>query len=145
MMSRLHTFCHDTEAQRVPERDDRRNNGSIPFGTVDIAGEHPIHLQRGQRELAQAGQRGEARSEIIEGKFDPLVCDRLHPCGNCLRIAQQGGFGEFQDQPRPGHVMPLQRLRHLRREFTMGDLQTGDVDRHRQTFAHRLSAKFRRE
>src|SRR6185437_111031 len=68
---RLNALGDDTDAVRVRQLDDRRNDGVVLEVRPDTADERPVQLHRLDGQLAKRSERRVPGAEVVERERDP--------------------------------------------------------------------------
>ena len=92
----LDALCQCDQSERPSELDERMDEGRGIGRPAHLCDERPIDLQDIDGELAQIGQRGVPRAEIVDGNHDAQLLQPIESRNGRLRILHQDRFGDLE-------------------------------------------------
>src|SRR5579864_8233400 len=132
----LDALRHDGHAEAMCELDRAAHDALIGFVGIEVDHEAPVDLECRDRQAFEIRERCVAGAEIIDGKLDPELADRMQPPQDRFGVAHDGALCDLELQQVRRHGGGLQRLAELLHEGMIQQIVGADVDRHRDVVSH---------
>ena len=125
----LDAFGDDLQPQRVGHPDHRPYQRGRSPGFVELAQEHLVDLQLVHRKLAQVGEGGVARPEIVDRLSDAHAAKFEGGAHQELRLIGERRLGEFDHHPVGGDAAAGEQLREHRQRLRIDQVTRREVHR----------------
>src|SRR3954454_23958699 len=121
----------DLQPERVRQADQRRDDARVAR-LVERGDERAVDLELVDGEPAEVAQRRVARAEVVDADLDAEALELDERGQRRARVAHHRRLGHLEAQLPGRHAGHVEDLGHRVDEVGLGELQDGEVDRHRR-------------
>ncbi len=112
----LHALGNGAHAETGRDRHQRADDPRVRCRIGEAADELGVDLQEAERQMAQVGERAEARADVVEGEVCAQALDPRREVAQRLDRRRRDGLGDLEDQEVGIEVgRPHLRLDHVQR------------------------------